>query len=71
MVEFPLMDMNSTFVNWGKGGSFRPGESVHHIIPKRADFFVLCTDDLLNNKWNDFREGVKNLIFSPLLELLT
>lgn len=49
MVEFPIMYMNSTFVDWGKEGYFRPGKGVPQIISRRADFFPLCTEDLFNN----------------------
>lgn len=56
MLEFPIMYMNSTFVDWGKGGYFRTEERLPQMILRRADFFVLCTDDLFNNDLNDFRE---------------
>lgn len=56
LVEFPIMYVNSTCIDWEKGGYFSPGEDVPHITLRRPDFFVLYTDDLLHNNLNGFRK---------------
>lgn len=46
MVESPIIYINSSFVNWKKGGYFSPGEAGPQILLRRGDSFVLYTDDL-------------------------